>query len=368
MPRRPGQSFQEVLTEAIDDLVANGFDSVERLDRWTRELRAAAERSMISPASLEQALRDGLTAIYRRMVDQGGVIRFNPGIDRFTLERIKPALRSELDRRIAASANLIRLNRQQAIDKTLQRFQGWSTSIPAGGTEAASRSKTKADVRKSLAQLPFEERRVIIDQGHKLTAAISEIVASDGGAIACQWRSNFRQPGYDARPDHIERDGKFYLVRDSWAHSAGLVKKNSDGYYDEQEAVGQLPFCRCYAIWKFSLKELPEDMLTAKGRAALATVRARKDGGTSTGRADSADLVLTQRQAAYTPAWSNAITRCQRCWMFLRLHASPGGNACSAVGGDICAHGHCSLFEIGHPDYRSDDSRATSATNTRGGA
>jgi hypothetical protein len=292
-------TFQEVLAAAVADIIEHGFDSAERIERWTRELRAAAERSLISPISLEQQLRDALAATYRRMVDQGGLFKYSPGVERFTLEKVKPALRSELDRRIAASANLIKLNRTEAIEKTLRRFQGWSTSIPPGGVSAETRKDVKANVRKSLAQLPFAERRVIIDQSHKLTAALSEILASDGGAIACEWRSNYRQPGYDARPDHIERDGKFYLVRDSWAHRAGLVKKNRDGYYDEHEAVGQLPFCRCYAIWKYALSALPDDMLTAKGKAALASAQGQEEVRTArTGRADAVGDDLNVRERA----------------------------------------------------------------------
>jgi hypothetical protein len=293
MPSRKPQTFQEVLAAAIADLVESGYDSAERIERWMRELRLAAERSLISAASLEQQLRDGLAAVYRRMVDQGGALRYNPGVERFTLEKLRPALRSELDRRILASANLIKLNRAQAIDKTLQRFQGWSTSIPKGGVSGESRAEVKANVRKSLASLPFEERRVLIDQGHKLTAAISEIIAADGGAIAANWVSHYTQAGYDFREDHKERDyrqtGQPFLVRDSWAHRAGLVKKGKIGYYDEVTAVGQEPFCRCYVTWLYALRDLPPEMLTAKGKAALASVRGGEEVRSARqARADSA--------------------------------------------------------------------------------
>jgi hypothetical protein len=276
MDARTARSFRETLDAAIADLVENGFDSMERVERWTRDLRFAAERSLVSERSLEDQLREGLAAIYRRMVDRGGVFRFNPEAERFTLERIKPALRSELDRRILASANLIKLNRQESIEKTLRRFQGWSTSIPPGGVSAEKRPEVKATVRKSLAQLPYEERRVLIDQGHKLTNAISETLAIDGGAIAGRWRSNWRQPGYDYRPDHKERDGEVYAVRGSWAQSKGLIRRGA-GYTDEVTAPGQEVFCRCYWVWLYSLGELPEDMLTAKGRSALAAARGTEE-------------------------------------------------------------------------------------------
>ena len=289
------ESFKEVLDAAVDDLLAHGFDSQERVDRWLRRLREAANNSLVSAASLEQRLRDGLAQRYKKAVDEGGILRMNPGVGRYTLDKVKPSLRAELDRRIMASANLIRLNRQQAIDKTLQRFSGWSTSIPPGGVSGETKREIKKNVRKSMQSLPFEERRVLIDQGHKLVSALNEIVAADGGAIAGEWNSHWRQAGYDYREDHKERDELIYLVRDSWADKAGLVKRGpkhegprsaSAGlYYDEVTAAAQAPFCRCFMRWIYNLRDLPEEMLTAKGRAALEAARTRTD---SAARADAA--------------------------------------------------------------------------------
>ena len=262
-------TFAEVLTAAIKDITDHGFDSMERIERWVTELRASAERSLVSEARMEQMLRGALGDIYKRMVDRGGIAKYHHGADRFTIDRVKPKLRAELDRRILASSDLIKLNRQAAIDKTLQRFQGWSTSIPASGTEAVNKRKVRNEARKAMASLPFIERRVLIDQGHKLIAAISEIVATDGGAVAGRWRSHWRQLNYNYREDHKERDDKLYLVRDSWAHNAGLVKKGKNGYTDEITAPGFEINCRCYWIWIYSVRDIDADMVTAKGRAKL---------------------------------------------------------------------------------------------------
>lgn len=279
----PG-TFQEVLTQAVDDLVEHGFDSQERVDRWMRELRIAAEGSLVTAETLESMLRQAYATIYKRMVDRGGLVRYTPGVSRFTLEQVKPKLRAELDRRILASANLIRLNRKQAIEKTLQRFQGWSTSIPAGGTEQAVRRETKQAVRKSLSSLPFEERRVLIDQGHKLVASLSKIVAVDSGAIAGRWRSHWRQAGYDYREDHKERDDEVYAVRGSWALDQGLMKVGKAGYTDAITAPGEEVYCRCYYVWIFSLRDLPADMLTEKGKRVLKDAKAQ-----AAARADAMD-------------------------------------------------------------------------------
>jgi hypothetical protein len=266
-------SFFETLTAAINDLTQHGFDSVERLDHWTEQLRIAARESLVSEKTMQAILKDGLVAIYKRLVENGAISRYNPGVPRFTIEHIKPALRSELDRRIMASAQLIRLNREQAIEKTLQRFQGWATSIPVGGTKAEDKRETKSEIRKSLAQLPFLERRVLIDQGHRLTANISEVLAMGTNAIAAEWHSQWRQRGYDARKDHKERDLKIYLVRGNWASEKGFVRPSDAGYYDDITHAAEEINCRCYIRWIYNLRSLPESMLTEKGRQDLERVR-----------------------------------------------------------------------------------------------
>ena len=124
-----------------------------------------------------------------------------------------------------------------------------------------------------LGGLAFEERRVLIDQGHKLTAAISQTVAVGAGAIAGTWRSHYRQPGYDYREDHKERDGLLYTLRGNWALEKGLMKPGPAGYYEDVTAVGEEVFCRCWMVWFYNLSSLPPDMLTAKGKSELARVR-----------------------------------------------------------------------------------------------
>lgn len=262
-------TFYDTLTRAIEDMAVHGYDSAERVAYWTEEIRRAAQASMRTSAQMAEMLRRALHAVYVKMVERGGVLKLSPGVARFTLERVAPTLRAELDRRIMASANLIKLNREEVIEKTLRRFQGWSTSIPVGGSAEPDKRKAKEDIRRSVAGLPFVERRVLIDQGRKLGAAINTTVAEGGGAIAATWKSNFRQPGYDYRPDHKERDGHLYLVRGSWAVKNGLVKVGPSGYTDDVTQPAEEPFCRCRFVYLFHLRQLPDDMLTVKGREQL---------------------------------------------------------------------------------------------------
>jgi hypothetical protein len=270
--------FYETLTAAINDMVVHGFDSQQRLEMWVQKLETAARATLVSESVLNRSLRDMLMRVYERAVEGDRLMMRHQGISQYTLASIKPKLRAELDRRILASANLIRLNREASIQRTLQRFSGWATSIPIGGTDVADRAEVKATVRRGIAGLPFEERRVIIDQGHKLVQAVNEIVAVDGGAIAAIWHSHYREAGYNYRPEHKKFDGEVFVIRDNWALRKGLMKLAGSRYTDQVDAPGTPVFCRCYYEYLYALRDLPERMLTEKGREALAQARHRISG------------------------------------------------------------------------------------------
>lgn len=261
-------SYFSVLTEAVNDLVEHGFTDAERVARWQAELERAAKASLTDPKRLVSTLSGELRAVYRRLVEDAGALRVHPGVSSFTLQMIKPKLRAELDKRILASADLIRLNREESVARQLRRFSGWATSIPAGGAAEADRRKLKAEIRKPLARLPFEERRVAIDQGHRLAASIHQIIAQDGGAIACKWR-HVHQSNYAARPEHLARDGKIYLIRDSWAHKAGLIAPDQNGYSDDIDQPSEKINCRCSWVFLYGLRRLPPGMLTSTGKQQL---------------------------------------------------------------------------------------------------
>lgn len=269
-------TYLSVLTAAVNDLLEHGFTDAERVRRWQEALRAAADASFRSVADLDALLGEQLRATYRRLVERDGALRYHGGVDRFTYQLLKPRLKQELDKRIVASVDLIRLNRQEAMARQLKRFAGWASSIPPGGAAEADRRKLKAEIRKPLARLPFEERRVMIDQGHKLVSSINSVIAIDGGAIAARWR-HVHQPGYDARPAHQARDGKVLLVRDSWAHKAGLVAADGDeGFTDDVEQPAELPFCRCSYSYLYALNRLPAGLLTKRGLEEVDRMKTRR--------------------------------------------------------------------------------------------
>ncbi len=264
MPKSPSRRFSETLTIALEEFAKYGYDSRSRLDYWMSRLREAAMASLKSPEQIDEDVRVALKQVSRRVIRKSP--RYHRGLGRYAIQRVGNRLAPELERRIMASVDLIRLHRQEAIEKTLQRFSGLATSLPPG-TRTLDKREARTQISKSLRQMNFEARRVVIDQGHKLINAVNSVIAEDNGAIAAVWHSHWRQPGYDYRPDHKERDEQIYAVRGNWAITDGLMKPGH--YLDEITQPGQEVFCRCYVSYLYHLRDLPDDRLTKKGRQSL---------------------------------------------------------------------------------------------------
>jgi hypothetical protein len=258
--------LSDVITEAFNYFEKNGFEHEAEVSEWLRKIEAAARESMEPPLEVDRRLRDHFKRIFERTLKG---LTAHQGITRFTVQNIHPELRALLDRRIMASVNLIKLNRDEMINSTLRRFAGWLSSIPDVDRQKFERAKLREKLYKPLSSLPWAERRVFIDQGHKLVSNINATVAEGGGAIAAIWRSHWRQENYDYRESHKERDGKVYMMRDSWAVKEGLVKKGPLPWSDEITQPAEEPFCRCNFSYLYHLRQLPIDRLTEKGSAAL---------------------------------------------------------------------------------------------------
>lgn len=266
-------TFYEVLNAALKDFAEHGYDSESRLLQWQRRLEEAARASLMSPDQTRKKLNDFYRLIYRKQVERKEVLELHPGVPKFTVDRLRPKLRDTLERYMLASANLIKLNQEKSIQQTVQRFAGWASSIPKGGSKAVDKPEERDNIRRGLASLPFEERRVLIDQGHKFTSALSEVIALDGGALGGFWRSNWRQANYDYREEHKDRDGQFYMVRGNWALEKGFIKRGPAGYTDEISKPGEDIYCRCKYQWVYNLRSVPDYCLTRKGKDALAAAR-----------------------------------------------------------------------------------------------
>ncbi|EPF7428286.1 hypothetical protein [Klebsiella pneumoniae] len=274
------KTFTRTVREAVKFFLRNGYTSRQEMEQWQAIIRQAAESE--TDDDYMSMVSDRLRKTYDLQVSKAGALERHKGLSRFTLNYMEPKLRSELDRRILASADLIKLNRTAAINKTVQRFSGWATSIPVqdyvgGGLSPSSRSGVNYNcdhIQKSAQQVDYEARRVMIDQSHKLIANIDNIIATSNNAIAAEWHSHWRQAGYDYREDHKERDKLVYLIRGNWAQKNGYVKAGPSGYLDEITQPGEEVFCRCYVTYLYNLRSIPEGMLTQKGRKFLESMKA----------------------------------------------------------------------------------------------
>jgi hypothetical protein len=256
-------AFRALLLEGVRRFGESGYDELA-LSEWLGRLQTMLERELPTDEESREMLTRILGSVYQRDV-RGGLAKRIPGIDRYTLDRIAPHLRAELDRRIFAGVDLIRLNRKAAVEKTLQRFAGWVSSVPPTGLSENLRDIV-AHIEKPARQVKFEARRVAIDQGHKLSAAVAHVVAEQNGAIAAIWHDRGEKDrSYDARPEHLKRSGSLFFIRDSWAMNEGLVKRGGP-YTDDIEQPAELVYCSCYWQYVTSPHDLPEDALTARGR------------------------------------------------------------------------------------------------------
>ncbi|MEG0234052.1 MAG: hypothetical protein RR680_18900 [Hafnia sp.] len=265
-------NFTRIVREAVKFFLKNGYESQVELERWQSLIRGAAEGE--TAENYARMVTDRLTRTYDLQVNRAGALKRHQGIGRFTIHHLEPRLRSELDRRILASVDLIKLNRSKAIDTTLSRFSGWASSIPSAETIGlkglqGTMLKTAKHIQKTAMQMDFEARRVMIDQSHNLVANIDNVIATSNNAIAAEWHSHWRQPGYNYREDHKERDKHYYAIRGCWAFKKGFMKRGDSGYLDEITQPGEEVFCRCYVTYIYNLRSLPSDMLTEKGKAFL---------------------------------------------------------------------------------------------------
>ncbi len=272
------QRYNMTVDAAVRYFATHGYVSNEVVDEWAERLEVAARDAMVSPATMSHLLAGHLQAVYNRVTTKyqkrpptfGRIVKaggFTPN-HFLAMARTVPLLRRDLDQRVAASADLIKLNRDEAIAQTLRRFKGWASSVPPGGS-ASKYGKAQDDVRKPLQRLPYIERRVLVDQGHKLNSSLNGTLAENTGALAGRWHSHWKQLHYKYRPDHKERDGLVYAIRGNWALEKGLMKPGPAGYTDQITAPAEEINCRCYFEYIYNLDALPDDMISEKGWKAL---------------------------------------------------------------------------------------------------
>jgi len=323
----------------MKDLILNGATTT-RLNSSLLKIRQALKKELDSESlsNVEKHLRSvfrdqtSLKSQFKKQKKRQSDTDPKPEVPVFTKDQLTKEAQKLLNQKIQESLNLIKLDREQSMNRTIQRFQGWASSIPLRGQpqthvvtvrtqtgtttvpkshaeleRESKRTGTPISLLKKTKQKPtfenkkvrrklpprsitqydrkefakaaekmdepiqsirYKERRVAIDQGHKLAAAISEVQAYSNHAIALTWRHHFSK---NPREDHQEMDGETFVYPESWAVREGLVRK--------QNLVSNLPVmpaqainCRCTADHVYTLRELyrrAPHLLTKKGLKLL---------------------------------------------------------------------------------------------------
>ncbi len=229
---------------------------MDELVRWLNRLRDALRGEMPTDEMIHAMVKRYLSGRYRTVTKSINVRHALPR--RIGPEAIAAEFRPYLQDRIRASVELIKLNRDEEIERQLRRFAGWATGARIAQKGSDDFAELKKGTHKALSSMTYVRRRVCIDQGHKLMAAIDDTIAQQYGALAREWRHIIPHAGYDSRKEHLARDHKIYAVR-----GAKGVKPDKNGYVDElDDQPGELPYCSCFYLSIYNPDELPEDMRT----------------------------------------------------------------------------------------------------------
>jgi hypothetical protein len=148
--------------------------------------------------------------------------------------------------------------------------------VPTGGTKDKTVKARIVEIKKELRYLAKWDRLFYTYKARSFPAEIEHIFALTGNPLAAVWHYNNldAQGEYQKTSDHEQRGDRVYAVRGSWAMEKGLMQVGPDGYLDEISIPGRELGCMCSLQWVTSVRRLPGNMITEKGRRELSRVTA----------------------------------------------------------------------------------------------
>lgn len=200
------------------------------------------------------------------------------GITKQSINDLKPKFRKELEDRVKISFNLMKNQENELKQRIASRFINYMTidSEEVRGNGASKKSFLDfIDFSKEGGIAENHALFILEDQTRKFTRALDDIIARENGAIGGIWhnRGDKKVTGYPegvnkptkAHGDHWEREGVFFVFRDSWAFKKGYIDAN---IYEKLEdgGVGVAIGCRCWLEYIYDLRDVPYNYLTKKGR------------------------------------------------------------------------------------------------------
>ena len=147
--------------------------------------------------------------------------------------------------------------------------------VPMGGCSDKTAKRGVTEIRNTFRDLTKWERLFSTIKAGSFPAAIRRTYDLNGNPLAAIWRYSPLDEQGEFRNvySHRHLDGRVYCVRNNWAFEKALMNAGPDGYIDEIVQPGEDFDCMCAYQWIYSLRDLPEPMLTESGRTELRRTR-----------------------------------------------------------------------------------------------
>jgi len=159
-----------------------------------------------------------------------------------------------------------------------QLLDDFISLTPKGGAKDKEiKSKISEIKREAKCLMKWNELFAILKQS-ALVSEIDYVFTLKNNPIAAIWTYNELDENceYPMANNHQELDKTVYVVPDNWAIKDGLVNAGA-GFIDEIIRPRREIGCTCSFQWLFSLRDLPDEMLTKKGALYLANRRAKAE-------------------------------------------------------------------------------------------
>jgi hypothetical protein len=183
-----------------------------------------------------------------------------------SFDRLKPKIVSRYD---FCMENFTRQSKRyfdERINEFTDLLMDFLKQVPAGGSKDKLIKDVITEIKQELRYL--EKWTKPFGSIFSFQAEVENIFAVEGGAIAAKWAERLT-PGNEFEHDHSDRNGQIYLIRGNWALEKGLIKVGSNGFTDEITQPSEELGCPCRWIYRFSLRDLPDELLTEKGRSSI---------------------------------------------------------------------------------------------------
>lgn len=275
---------QKLLFDFGDELTKDNLlktanpKSVDRLLATFRNLSRQEIDKFIK--KLEPNLRREMRTIYKKWL-RGGYKKYFPYLKPYRLEELKPKFRKELDDKVVNSLSLIKTQEHEFMSAIENRFRNWAT-ISSEQLRGRTQEEKNKMIREQIGYASTKHQQfVITDQTRKLIGSLNELTAKEAGAIAGIWHNqrdkrvvgnpNGKYKPTSIHENHWAREGKLYILRDSWAVKRGYLEpKNKITYAEDiSDGMPSIPIgCRCYFEYIFNLDEIPQkfqEIITESG-------------------------------------------------------------------------------------------------------